>query len=393
VEEIAISLAFRDVRVGFRDLEGNAKFFDAKILEDLLDSDQSSLNSDENKALYVDFCMRNKHLPRGSLEFKHTLMSDPFFNALRLKFGYAITCHKAQGSEWNNVFVKCKANQNQLTAAYFRWFYTAITRTSQRLWLLDPPNLKVGGGIKLVGGSGIGVPQVSPGEIVTHQREPNVPVPDITRPGNLDVEQLAGEPAQPSIQQDSSSDTFGIPLAATFLLGILNRVREFTKNSGIGVDSIAHQQYQEAYTFAREDDFARVDIGYNSKEKITRVVTPIPSELSSEIQGLLSPLVGTPIAAAGHIAANQFTFDEDFLNEFHERLIPLAVEQEISIQKVVRHPWSLRYSFNRGAEVAVYDIYFDGKQRFTKCQALVTACSPGQLVDDVSLLITQGLSA
>ncbi|CAN0589127.1 unnamed protein product, partial [Ectocarpus sp. 12 AP-2014] len=141
VESIDIALSFRDVLIGFKDLEGNNRFFYAKILEDLLYSDKPSLSSDENKALYLDFCIRNSHLKRGSLEFKNTLMSDPYFNALRLKFGYAITCYKAQGSEWNHVFVKCKTHQSQLSAGYFRWFYTAITRTSQNLYLLDPPNL------------------------------------------------------------------------------------------------------------------------------------------------------------------------------------------------------------------------------------------------------------
>lgn len=392
VESIDIPLAFRHVEVGFRDLNGQPKFFEASILEDLLYSDQPSFSSDENKALYVDFCIRHPHLRPKSVEFKHTLVSDPYFNALRLKFGYAITCHKAQGSEWNNVFVKCRTNQNQLTAAYFRWLYTAITRASQRLWLLDPPSLKVGGGIKLVGGVGMGVPQMSPREVVTHQPEPNVSTSVTTRLGNYDVAQPVEESAQPNIQQNNNSDTFGIPHAATFLLGVLNRVRGLTKNSEICIDSIAHQQYQEAYTFARGNDFSRVDIAYNSKEKITRVVAPIPSELSSEIQGLLSSLVGSPVAPIGHTDPTQITFDEEFLNELHERLMPLAVEQDISIQNVVKHPWSLRYSFTRGTEVAVYDVFFDGKQRFTKCQPLITACSPGPLVGEVGLLLTQELS-
>lgn len=150
VESISITLAFRDVYVGFKDLNGNSRFFNAKILEDLLYSDQPTFSSDESKALYVDFCIRHPDIRHNSLEFKNTLMSDPYFNALRVKFGYAITCHKAQGSEWNNVFVNCKTNQEQLTAAYFRWFYTAITRASKNLWLMDPPSIRIGSGIKAV---------------------------------------------------------------------------------------------------------------------------------------------------------------------------------------------------------------------------------------------------
>ena len=100
-------LQFRQAKVAFRDLAGEVHTFEAKLVEGLLYSDNPTLSSDENKALYVDFCIRNQQLKPGTLEFKETLRSDPYFNALRLKFGYAITCHKAQGSEWNHVFVKC----------------------------------------------------------------------------------------------------------------------------------------------------------------------------------------------------------------------------------------------------------------------------------------------
>lgn len=400
VETIDIPLAFRHVEVGFRDLDGQPKFFEAMILENLLYSDQPSFSSDENKALYLDFCIRHPRLKPKTVEFKNTLMSDPYFNALRLKFGYAITCHKAQGSEWNNVFVKCKTNQNQLTAGYFRWFYTAITRTSKRLWLLDPPSLKIGGGIKLVGG-GVGMdfppvePAASPMPINTTENRP------FNEPGSLlgmppistgsEFEQ--NNQASVAVVQSNNSDTFGIPQTATFLLGVLARVREALLGRNILVDGIVHQQYQEAYTFRRSNDFARVDIGYNSKEKVTRVNTPIPSELAAEIQALLSSMVGLPIAAVSEMAPTEFNFDEEFLNLFHQRLAPIAEESGIGIQDVTRYEWHLRYRFVRGAEVAVYDVYFDGKKRFGKCNPLLTACSPGSLIKDVGVLLTQGLSS
>ena len=102
---------------------------------------------------------------------------------------------------------------------------------------------------------------------------------------------------------------------------------------------------------------------------------------------------GAPIARSPTVAAQDFSFEEDFLNQLHHRLIPLAEEREIVIQNVVKHPWSLRYTFNRESEVAVYDIFFDGGHRFKKCQALITACSPGTLVGEVQLMLTEGLSA
>jgi hypothetical protein len=157
VEETVVSLQFRRIEVGFRDLEGSVHFFEANIIENLLYSDATTLSSDESKALYLDFCIRHANLKADSLEFKETLRSDKYFNALRLKFGYSITCHKAQGSEWDHVFVKCKTHQSQLCAEYFRWLYTAITRTSKNLYLLEEPHIKLGSGIKVVSDPGIGL--------------------------------------------------------------------------------------------------------------------------------------------------------------------------------------------------------------------------------------------
>ena len=392
VEEIKISLAFRDVRIGFKDLEGNSRFIQAKILEDLLYSDQAAFSSDENKALYLDFCMRNKHLKRGSLEFKNTLMTDTYFNALRLKFGYAITCHKAQGSEWNQVFIKCKTNQSQLSAAYFRWFYTAITRTAQKLYLLDPPNIKLGSGIKMVPTPGIGFPvELTKDESSvmvegTAQLATKAPIK-----GNME------EPLTSSLDvaavNDDSSNTFGIPDNAPFLFALLGYVRELIKDTDVRIDDIVHNQYQEAYSFMRGDDFIRVDIGYNGKGKVTGLTAPHLTELAADLIGLLEPLKGVLVACSPVVPAAQFSFEEEFLNKLHHRLMPLAEERGMVIQNVIRQEWSLRYSFTRGREVAVYDIFFNGKNCFTKCQALFTACSPGSLVGDVQVMLTEGLSA
>jgi hypothetical protein len=394
VETINIPLTFRDVVIGLKNLDGHFFSFKSKILENLLYSDQSSLSSDENKALYVDFCIRNSSLRRGSLEFKNTLMSDPYFNALRLKFGYAITCHKAQGSEWKNVFVKCKTNQNQLTAEYFRWFYTAITRTSRNLWLMDPPNIKIGSGIKIVQGSGIKVQQTSGfGTHLEKQQHIKELINDQVPSGSSYMDQQKIEVGQSEILQGDGQDVFGIPKSEKFLLGVLSRVGELIGDVDITIDGIAHHQYQEAYTFQRGQEFARVDIGYNSKNKITRVTPQIITALSSEIQNQLSPLVGISIVTGVETSADQLHFDDDFLNEFHQRLLPLLSEQGIKILDVEKKQWNLRYKFVRENEVAVYDIYFNGKQRFTKCQPLITACSPGQLIGDVEKLLTMGLSA
>ena len=392
VESIDVALSFREVEVGFKDLDGTSHFFYAKILENLLYNDSPTLSSDENKALYVDFCMRNSHLKRGSLEIKNSLMSDPYFNALRLKFGYAITCHKAQGSEWNNVFIKCKTHQSQLSAGYFRWFYTAITRASQRLYLLDPPNLKVGSGIKIVKTPGINMSiEGATDEKFILERDSAEEAICVSDP-NTTYKPSEINHSQEAIQH-RTVNTFGIPSTAPFLLALLGRVQELIAGTGISIDGIHHNQYQEAYTFRRGEEFSRVDIGYNRKERISRLTSPRFSELSSQVIELLSPLEGSLVASVPVVPAIEYRFEEDFLNQFHRRLISLTEERKIIIKDVVKHPWSLRYTFNRESEVAVYDIFFNGKNRFTKCQALITACSPGSLVTEAEIMLTEGLSA
>ena len=148
-----VNLSFRNVILGFRNDYGEPFFFEAKIVENLLYNDQPTLSSDEHKALYVHFLNRNPELRRKGNEQKLriALSQDPYFNAFKIKFGYAITGHKAQGSEWKTVFLQCQTHQKALTKDYFRWLYTAITRTSDTLYVMNPPQVRLGDGMKIAG--------------------------------------------------------------------------------------------------------------------------------------------------------------------------------------------------------------------------------------------------
>lgn len=372
LEEIPVSLHFKDVVVGFKDLEGVSHFFEAKIIEDLLYCKEPALSSDQNKALYLDFCIRNPLLKRTSAEFKHALKSDPYFNALRLKFGYAITCHKAQGSEWNHVFVKCKSHQSQLTADYFRWLYTAITRTAQNLYLLDPPNHPLGGGIVLVQNSGLDMLSATK--------------PSAIRPA------APGSSSSPStVASAQECETFDIPSSSPFLLSVLAEVRKLIDGKGIFIEDVFHNQYQEVYHFKRETESARIDISYNSRNKIAGVVAPHLTGLGAELVSLLSVLKGQPLFAGVDSAVADVRFAKQFLNDFHEKVVSLCGESGITVQKVVEQQWSQRYSFARDGSVAVYDIGYNGSDQFKWCKPLIKDCSPGPLAGEIGLLLTTGM--
>lgn len=105
----------------------------------------------EMKGLYINFMIRFNEeqkkrfeggwqkLKVGSEEFKLKLRHDPYFNSLRVKYGYSTTCHKAQGGEWETVFVDYFGRVS-LRSDSLRWCYTATTRANQTLFALNAPH-------------------------------------------------------------------------------------------------------------------------------------------------------------------------------------------------------------------------------------------------------------
>ncbi|MCC1497937.1 AAA family ATPase [Alcanivorax sp. 1008] len=376
VEKVSVNLKFRDALVGFRDFDGEPRFFDVKIIENLLYSSQPNLTSDENKALYVDFCMRHPRLNPKSTEFKDTLRSDPYFNALRVKFGYAITCHKAQGSEWSNVFVKCRTHQNQLSAEYFRWIYTAITRTSDNLFLMDEPHLQPESNIDW--GEGESAPWEVSSEIA------DLPPHSNSLSEDQPVETGGGV---------ARENKFGIPSNSALLLAILDNINTLVSSTKFSIESIDHNQYQEAYTFRCGDELVRINISYSTKKnQVTAVNAQNVDESSSEIQGLLETLVNTPmVISSKQSQSGGFLFSEDFLNVFHDKVLHIAEENNVHVSGAEEKQWFQRYTFARDSEMAVLDIYYDGKKRFTKCIAQKSLSNSQEFIAFLTLMLQKGL--
>jgi ATP-dependent exoDNAse (exonuclease V) alpha subunit len=130
-----VELNFLDVEVEFLDDYGQPFTLTKKILLNLLDAPTPRISCLEYKALNTDFNKRFSSIyKREGTGYKEARRDDPYFNFLRIKFGYAITAHKSQGSEFPHVFVdtyRCGQSMEQ----YFRWLYTAITRTSDKLYI------------------------------------------------------------------------------------------------------------------------------------------------------------------------------------------------------------------------------------------------------------------
>ena len=75
---------------------------------------------------------------RSKLKRFREIRENPHFNALQIKFSYAVTCHKAQGGQWRAVFVdRCLFGEEPMTRDLLRWLYTALTRATERLYLVN----------------------------------------------------------------------------------------------------------------------------------------------------------------------------------------------------------------------------------------------------------------
>jgi ATP-dependent exoDNAse (exonuclease V) alpha subunit len=111
---------------------------EVKLLLDTLHTESPSLPRDQNEALYQAVMEDYSHITKKG-ERNAEMRKDPYLNALQIKFAYALTCHKAQGGQWQAVFVDhgfLKPDE-PVGGEFTRWLYTAITRASERLFLLN----------------------------------------------------------------------------------------------------------------------------------------------------------------------------------------------------------------------------------------------------------------
>ena len=131
-----VTLTFRNVRI----MSDDGREKNCKIIESMLDDAEPNLTFIQIQALYINFCMRYSGLKRNSQQFKELLKGDPYYNALRVKYGYAITGHKSQGGEWGTVFVDY-TGRTGLSNDNLRWTYTVTTRASHTLYGYNMPNV------------------------------------------------------------------------------------------------------------------------------------------------------------------------------------------------------------------------------------------------------------
>lgn len=309
-----VKLSFRRASVRLID---DDKAQEVMLIEDLLNTNEPMLGDKQQDALYVNFKMRYPLLKPSTEEFMAVYRTDPFVNALRVKYGYAVTCHKAQGGEWPTVFVDYSRGSGQFTEDYFRWAYTATTRAKERLFALDAPNRSV-----------------------------------LTARNNIKVDTKEGV-----------SDVVVASVAGASPIEFT--VKELLLSAGFSVSMVHFHNYHDIYVLSSSQSRARVKVVYTARNAVTCVeVLPHDSEIAPRVHEALDNLVGkrilsnrdcadagagrqADVALGGHLSA----FDQALRSEALGRDIkPLNVTQLTEYQ--------LRYTFSRDGHecVVVYSL-------------------------------------
>ena len=127
-------LHFAEARISFPDYDDQE--ITAKVILDTLESESASLTYEQSNALYQGVNEDYAHITTKKKRYE-AVREDKYYNALQLKYANAITCHKSQGGQWKCVFIDNAFWQEELTVDDLKWLYTAITRATEKVYLVN----------------------------------------------------------------------------------------------------------------------------------------------------------------------------------------------------------------------------------------------------------------
>ena len=125
---------FLNLDLRFNDLDGLE--ISVKVIKESLQSESASLSEKESNALYQ--AVLEDYAGMSKKDIYKEMRENEYFNALQVKFAYAVTCHKSQGGQWKTVFIdQGYLVDEMLDREYLRWLYTALTRATEKIYLVN----------------------------------------------------------------------------------------------------------------------------------------------------------------------------------------------------------------------------------------------------------------
>lgn len=331
------------------------------LLENYLNTPGHAEDADLARALFEDFKKRNPSDLYSPEQIYYAKTKDPFLNCLWVKYGYALTCHKAQGSEWPWVVVVSDGQHNG-NADFFRWYYTAVTRASERLFVVNEPHITP---YKL--------------QEISNDWEPifgNEPEENEAKVVDLVNISLSDTVLKNDRQRLSIPDT-GV------VCNIFNQIRKLISPDVATIVQVKHHPYLEIYIFAdTQGNPARIDLHY-SKKKISQLDNQSKNILGQNIMELLSPLSGIRLDVLSAHPDRHVDLGNPELNKFLDLLKEHGASKGLKII-LLRH---IQYRFDilvtRGEHRSVVYLIYNGKYEITKYKIDRGPESLNQIIRDI----------
>jgi hypothetical protein len=381
-----VILSWRSIELVFPDSEIGSKIVKGRMLENFLNG-ENVLRPEEFQALYVDFITRHPNLKPKTKEFKEAILNDVYFNSLLLKYGYAITCHKAQGGEWDNVFTvwdhendktfNCYTD-NQLKRAkdnvsYYRWAYTAITRASKTLFALNPPSFNSYSSMTFVD------------EVV------------IDSLNQLTGQQLQSEEIEIDSEMIAHLEKFkllekSIPIQDHFI-----KVRHTVSKQYIDIIGMEMRGFEVLYIFKREDKTAGVKTWFKGDGVFNGKFQKHPSQTNNgefyiEVEALLNKLSNVAIkrnTTETIIGKIEFEFELEekfpFTHSLFDDLGLLFSNTSISIVELEHMQYKERYTFRRFQEKATVDFEYGDNGFFGRVLPILSKTDSKDLLSNIQI--------
>lgn len=381
-EKERVMLTWRMVTLVIPGEEKDTKSITGFLLENYLYGD-NYLKPVEYKALYVDFRNRHPKLKKGTGEFKEAITKDAYFNCFMLKFGYAVTCHKAQGGEWENAMVFWDKNVNpkfdfftdkhspagKTNEDFYRWAYTAVTRTSNHLYCINPPLFSSFSTINFI----------------------DAEVQDAIKEITGKHEDIVAIEMNTALEKEFANyglNDLQVPLQNHFTKRWYALRPQF-----IDIESFEIKGYEVRYVFVRESKKCSFKYWFNAKHEFRKNLQIIPSLTNSESFAaeclalidqcpevvLKRNTVEMILSELNHIKETEETLP--FLQNLKEAF--MREDQKFQISEIEHLNYRERYMFQKGEEKAVVDFEYNSDGFFGRVLPLPGKCNSPLLLENI----------
>jgi hypothetical protein len=385
-ETKTVRLTWRWVNLTVPDENTLPKNVSGFILENFLYSD-NSLTSEEQRALYIDFKKRYPKLKKGTEEFKEAIYNDKYFNCILLKYGYAVTCHKAQGGEWPNAFVfwdrGTKPNFNfyesehdrsgKTNTDFYRWAYTAVTRASNKLFCVNPPYFSSFSGMSFID--------------VNVQQAFNELTGQTNHPAEIDISEVLPE-----------LEKFGLTDAPLIIQDhFIQRWYNLRKHY-VHIEAWQKVGFEIRYIFKRENQTAAFKYWVNGQNVFRTNFQKLPAQTNSneffetviKLLDVMTPIIVNRNIVEGILTQIEFDVaieeEKPFLRNLFD-CVRNGLSNGEAISNVQHFEYRERYTIEKNEKACIVDFEYNKAGFFGRVLPLENKCDSTELLIKIKTIV------